>query len=49
MVAATSFVSVASIFLYSLSALAVAFQYFHLVEVKEGLGLLEQVDRIGVA
>lgn len=46
-VAATSFTSVASIFLYTFSALAAAFQYFNLVEIKDGVGLLEQVDQIG--
>jgi hypothetical protein len=48
LVTATSLSSIAGVFLYTLSALAIAFQYFNLVEIKEGVGLLEQVDRIGV-
>lgn len=49
LVTTTSLTSIAGIFLYTLSALAVAFQYFNLVEIKDGVGMLEQVDRIGVA
>lgn len=39
--------TVGTVLLYSLSALAMAFQYFNLVERKEGVGLLEEVDKLG--
>lgn len=46
-VAATSLASVLSIFLYVISFTGIVFQYFHLVEVKDGIGLLDQVALIG--
>ena len=39
--------SVLSIFLYCISAVALGFQYYNLVEQKDGIGLMEQADRIG--
>lgn len=36
-----------SIFLYCISAVAIGFQYFNLVEQKDGIGLMEQADMIG--
>ncbi|WP_114783578.1 hypothetical protein [Botryobacter ruber] len=39
--------SVLGIYIYAISAIAIGFQYFNLVEKKEGLGLLEQADLIG--
>lgn len=39
--------TVGTVMLYTLSALAMAFQYFNLVERKEGVGLLEEVDQLG--
>lgn len=39
--------TVGTVMLYTLSALAMAFQYFNLVERKEGIGLLEEVDQLG--
>ncbi|QCR22686.1 hypothetical protein [Pontibacter sp. SGAir0037] len=39
--------SVLGIFIYSISIIAAAFQYFHLVEVRDGIGLMEQVALIG--
>ncbi|UKJ08172.1 hypothetical protein [Solitalea lacus] len=47
MILGTIFSSVGSVLLYSLSALAIAFQYFNLVERKDGVGLLEEVEQIG--
>jgi hypothetical protein len=46
-IAATSLASVAGIFLYIISFTGIVFQYFHLVEVRDGVGLLEQVALIG--
>jgi hypothetical protein len=46
-VVASSMASVASIFLYVISFTGINFQYFNLVEIKEGVGLLEQVALIG--
>ncbi|RDV14200.1 hypothetical protein DXT99_15520 [Pontibacter diazotrophicus] len=39
--------SVLSIFLYCIYAVAIGFQYYNLVEQKDGIGLMEQVDLIG--
>ena len=39
--------SVFGIYCYSISAIAIGFQYFNLVEKKEGLGLLEEANLIG--
>ncbi|WP_347159464.1 hypothetical protein [Pontibacter chitinilyticus] len=47
LVVASAISSVLGIYIYSLSAIALAFQYFNLVEQKDGLGLLTQVDMIG--
>jgi hypothetical protein len=46
-IVAASLASVAGIFLYAISFTAIIFQYFHLVEIKDGIGLLEQVALIG--
>ena len=43
----TSLSGVAGIFLYVISFTGIIFQYFHLVEIKDGTGLLEQVVLIG--
>jgi hypothetical protein len=46
-VVVTSLAGVAGIFLYVISFTGIIFQYFHLVEIKDGTGLLEQVALIG--
>ena|SRR2546428_8181645 len=43
----TLFSTIGGTFLYSITALAIAFQYFNLVEKKEGTGLLEEVELLG--
>lgn len=43
----TALAAVGGSVLQGLSALAVAFQYFNLVEMKEGTGLINQIDSIG--
>ncbi|MCO4292892.1 hypothetical protein NF867_08470 [Solitalea sp. MAHUQ-68] len=47
LILSTMFSTVGTLLLYSVSALALAFQYFNLVERKEGVGLLQEVDQIG--
>jgi hypothetical protein len=47
LIVANALSSVLGIFLYSIMAIALGFQYFNLVEKKDGTGLLEQVERIG--
>ncbi|KAA3439942.1 hypothetical protein [Rufibacter hautae] len=47
LVVATGFTTFISLLLYALTLTGVAFQYFDLVEKKEGVGLLEQVNQIG--
>ena len=46
-VVVTSLSGVAGIFLYVISFTGIIFQYYHLVEIKDGTGLLEQVALIG--
>jgi hypothetical protein len=46
-IAANSLSSVLSIFMYAILIVALAFQYFNLVEIKDGIGLLEQAELIG--
>lgn len=36
-----------TVYLYAISAIAIGFQYFNLVEKKDGIGLLEQAELIG--
>lgn len=47
LVVATMLSTVASTLLQSLAVLALGFQYFNLVELKEGTGLLRGLDQIG--
>ena len=47
MISANTLSSVLSIFMYIIIIVALAFQYFHLVEIKDGIGLLEQAELIG--
>ncbi len=47
MIAANTLSSVLSIFMYVIIIVALAFQYFNLVEIKDGIGLLEQAELIG--
>ncbi|RDC64264.1 stage II sporulation protein M [Adhaeribacter pallidiroseus] len=47
MISANTLSSVLSIFMYVIIIVALAFQYFHLVEIKDGIGLLEQAELIG--
>ena len=48
-IVASSIAGVAGIFVYVISFTGIIFQYFHLVEIKDGTGLLEQVTLIGRA
>lgn len=47
LVVVNALASVLTIFLYSLYAVAIGFQYYNLVEQKDGIGLMEQADLIG--
>ncbi|RNI28816.1 hypothetical protein [Rufibacter latericius] len=47
LIAATSFSTFIGLLLYAFSITAIGFLYFDLVEKKEGVGLLEQVNQIG--
>ncbi|MGV3540552.1 MAG: hypothetical protein ACO1OQ_12130 [Rufibacter sp.] len=47
LVSATAFSTIISLLLYSIIITAIAFHYFSLVEIKDGIGLLEQVEKIG--
>ncbi|WP_187264588.1 hypothetical protein [Pontibacter beigongshangensis] len=42
-----AFASVLTVFVYAVSAVAIGFQYYNLVEKKDGIGYMEQADRIG--
>lgn len=46
-IGANALSAVLSIYLYVILIVALAFQYFHLVELKDGIGLLEQAELIG--
>ena len=46
-VLSSSIAAVGGILLYTISITGIAFQYFNLVEIKDGIGLLQQVDLIG--
>ncbi|RNI30074.1 hypothetical protein EFA69_11215 [Rufibacter immobilis] len=47
LIVASSFTTILSLVLYVISTTAVGFLYFDLVERKDGVGLLEQVNQIG--
>jgi hypothetical protein len=47
LVASNTLATVLTTFTYCISTLALGFQYFNLVEEKDGIGLLEQVEQIG--
>ena len=47
LIAANSLSVIGAILFYSLSIIAIAFQYFNLVEVKEGVGYIAMADQIG--
>ncbi|WP_162054598.1 hypothetical protein [Pontibacter pamirensis] len=47
LVVVNALASVLSIFLYCIYAVAIGFQYYNLVEQKDGIGLIEQVNLIG--
>ncbi|ALI98594.1 hypothetical protein [Rufibacter tibetensis] len=47
LIAASSFTTIISLILYVIAITAVGFLYFDLVERKDGVGLLEQVNKIG--
>ena len=47
LVAANTITSVFSIYVSCITMVAIAFQYFHLVEQKDGIGWMEQVNLIG--
>ncbi|PSR54275.1 hypothetical protein AHMF7605_12465 [Adhaeribacter arboris] len=47
MISANTLSSVLSIFMYVIIIVALAFQYFNLVEIKDGIGFLEQAEMIG--
>lgn len=42
-----SFSTVAGLLFYVITITAIAFQYFHLVEIKDGIGLMQKADLIG--
>jgi hypothetical protein len=46
-IAASAITGVLGIFLYVISFTGIVFHYFHLVEIKDGTGLIEQVALIG--
>ncbi|MFC6997046.1 hypothetical protein [Rufibacter roseus] len=46
-IAASTFSSIVNLLLYVITTVALAFQYFTLVEIKDGVGLLEKVNQIG--
>jgi len=47
LIVANSFSTITTVLFYTISLVALAFQYFNLVEIKDGTGLLEQVALIG--
>jgi hypothetical protein len=48
MIAANSFAAIGGVLFYTISIIGIAFQYFNLVEVKEGVGYLAMADQIGM-
>lgn len=44
---ASTFATIVNLLLYVISVVAIAFQYFNLVEKKDGVGFLERVNQIG--
>jgi hypothetical protein len=42
-----TFTTVAGVIFYVITITAIAFQYFNLVEIKDGIGLMQQADLIG--
>lgn len=47
LIVAGSLTSVLTVYIYAISAIAIGFQYFNLVEIKDGIGLMEQAELIG--
>lgn len=47
LVSATTLATVFTIYIYSVSVIALGFQYFNLVEKKDGIGFMEQAELIG--
>jgi len=47
MVLVNTFTTVAGVLFYVITITAIAFQYFNLVEIKDGIGLIEQAELIG--